>query len=124
MQKAAEYFNVDYRSILNNLDTKIATRKDGKLVLLFSYELSRSPLRGEKEKELLLNNIKKAMNETSAVWVYKNVNDKLILLDNNKPSYNSKLKASNELKISTKTINKYLDTDKEYKGLYFYSVAL
>ena len=64
------------------------------------------------------------MNETSAIWVYKSVNDKFILLDNNKPSYNSKLKASKGLKISQETINKYLDTHKEYKGLYFYSVAL
>lgn len=28
MQKVAEYFNVDYRSILNNLDTKLATNKN------------------------------------------------------------------------------------------------
>lgn len=33
MQKTAEYFNVDYRSILRHLDTKLATRKDGQLVL-------------------------------------------------------------------------------------------
>lgn len=41
MQKAADYFNVDYRSILNHLDTKaLATIKGGKLVLLFSHELT------------------------------------------------------------------------------------
>lgn len=34
----------------------------------------------------------------------------------------SKLEACKELKMSTKTISKYLDSDKEYKGLYFYSV--
>jgi hypothetical protein len=45
MQKAADYFNVDYRSILNCLDTKLATIKGGKLVLLFSHELTKvSPL--------------------------------------------------------------------------------
>lgn len=54
--------------------------------------------------------------------VYKSVNDKLILLNNNKPTYSSKLEASKEFKMSTKTISKYLDSDKEYKGLYFYSV--
>lgn len=37
MQKAADYFKVDYRSILNHLDTKLATLKGGKSVLLFSY---------------------------------------------------------------------------------------
>lgn len=53
MQKAADYFKVDYRSILNHLDTNLATLKGGKSVLLFSNELSKP------EKDLLLNNIKK-----------------------------------------------------------------
>jgi hypothetical protein len=72
MQKAAEYFKVDYRSaralradqpqsplgtrggsILNHLDTNLATLKGGKSVLLFSNELSKP------EKDLLLNNVKK-----------------------------------------------------------------
>jgi hypothetical protein len=51
--------------------------------------------------------------------VYKKVNDELILLNKNKPSYSSKLEASKELQISNKTISKYLDTNQEYKGLYF-----
>lgn len=40
MQKAADYFNVGYRSILNNLDTKLSTQKKDKLVLFFSFELT------------------------------------------------------------------------------------
>lgn len=120
MQKAADYFNIDYRSVLNHLDTKLATIKGGKLVLLFSYEL-RSSL---SEKECMLNNVNKAVNETVSVWIYRSVNDKLILINNNKPTYSSKLDASKELKMSAKTISKYLDTHKEYKGLFFYSVAL
>jgi hypothetical protein len=32
--------------------------------------------------------------------------------------------ASKELKIGAKTITKYLDSHKEYKGLYFYSTRL
>lgn len=44
--------------------------------------------------------------------VYKSVNSKLILLNNNKPTYSSKLEACKELKMSAKTINKYLDTHK------------
>jgi hypothetical protein len=118
MQKAADYFNVDYRSILNCLDTKLATIKGGKLVLLFSHELTKA------EKESLLNNVQKAVNETVSVWIYKKVNDKFILLNDNKPTYSSKLEASKQLKMSTKTISRYLDTHEEYKGLYFYSVAL
>jgi hypothetical protein len=61
MKKAADYFNVDYRSLLKHLDTKIATMKGGKLVLLFSNELT------ELEKESLLNKVKKATNETTPV---------------------------------------------------------
>ena len=120
MQKAADYFNVNYKSILKHLDTKLATLKDEKplAVLLFSHELT------QPEKESLLNNVQKAVNETVSVWVYEKINDKLILLNNNKPSYSSKLAASKDLKMSTKTISRYLDTHKEYKGLYFYSVAL
>ena len=37
------------------------------------------------------------------------------------PTYNSKLQACKSLKISAKTITKYLDSGKCYKGLYFYS---
>lgn len=40
MQKAADFFNIDYRSILKHLDTNIATRKGDMLVLLFSNELT------------------------------------------------------------------------------------
>lgn len=46
MKKAADYFYVDYRSLLKHPDTKVATLKGGKLVLLFSNELT------ELEKEL------------------------------------------------------------------------
>lgn len=118
MQKAADYFNIDYRYILNHLDTKLATIKGGKLVLLFSHELSQSDI------ELLLNNPPKSVNETVSVWVYKSVKGKLILLTYNKPTYSSRLEASKELKMSTKTINKYLDTHKEYQGLFFFTVLL
>ncbi|PQE31508.1 LAGLIDADG endonuclease (mitochondrion) protein [Rutstroemia sp. NJR-2017a WRK4] len=93
-----DYFDVDYRSILNHLDTKLATIKGGKLVLLFSHELTKA------EKESLLNNVQNAVNETVSVWVYKKVNNKFILLNNNKPTYISKLEASKQLNMSTKTI--------------------
>ena len=118
MQKAGEFFNVDYRSILNNLDTELAIIRNGKLVLLFSYELTKP------QKESLLNNLKKKVNVTVSVWVYKKVKDNFVLINNNKPSYVSKLEASKDLKISPKTLSRYLDSNKEYKGFYFYSVAL
>lgn len=86
-------------------------------MLLFSNELTQS------EKESLLNNVKKVTNETTPVWVYKIADGELILIDSNKPTYSSKFLASKSLKISTKTISKYLDSNKSYKGLYFYSVS-
>lgn len=89
--------------------------KGGKLVLLFNNELT------ELEKESLLNKVKKATNETTPVWVYKNVNGVLILIDSNKPTYSSKLLASKRLHASLKAACKRLDSDKSYKGLYFYS---
>jgi len=109
MQKAADYFNVDYRSILNHLHTELASIKGGKLVLLFSHDLTKP------EKQSILSNAKKAINATVSLWVYKKVNDKFILINSNKPSYTSRFEACKDLKISNKTINKYLDTNKVYK---------
>lgn len=67
MQKAADYFNVHYRSLLKHLDTKLATNKNSRLILVFSKELTLL----EKES---LKSVNKATNETTPVWVYKNVN--------------------------------------------------
>jgi len=46
MQKAADYFNVDYRSLLKHLDTKLATNKKSLIILVFSKELTSPPHRG------------------------------------------------------------------------------
>jgi hypothetical protein len=40
MQKAAEYFNVDYRTIQRHLDTKLATKQNAELLYFFSSEIS------------------------------------------------------------------------------------
>jgi len=118
IQKAAEYFNVEYRSVLNHLDTEIATKKGDYLVYFFSNELTYL-----KKKELL-NNLKIAKNETTPIWVYKKKDGELILINSNKPSFSSKHLAAKELKISTKTISKFLDIHKDYKGLYFYRIKV
>ena len=129
IQKAAEYFNVDYRSVVRHLDTELATKKGNYLVLFFNKELSYL-----KRKELL-NNLKLANNETTEIWVYKKLasassrqrledwgcvaDDKFILMNSNETAFSSKHLAAKELKISSKTINKFLNTHKDYKGLYF-----
>ncbi len=117
IQKLSEYFNIDYRSLLKHLDTNVATLKGGKLVLLFSNELT------ELKKISLKNNIKQVTNETTPVWVYKNINNELILIDSRKPTFSSKVLASKNLNMSTKTISKYLDSGKPYKELYLYCVT-
>jgi hypothetical protein len=60
MQKAADYFNVDYRSLLKHLDTKLITNKNSRLILVFGKELTLL----EKES---LKSVNKATNETTPV---------------------------------------------------------
>ena len=72
-------------------------------------------------KGIKIENIK---NETIKLWIYKQINNKLVLINNNQPTFNSKYLAAKELKISHKTINKYLDTNKSYNDLFFYSKKL
>ena len=116
MQKAADHFNVDYRSILRHLDTNKATIRNDKLVLFFSKKLDLEYIKGIK-----VENIK---NETIKLWVYKKINNELVLINDNKPTFNSKNIAAKELNISSKTIAKYLDTNKYYNDLLFYSKEL
>ena len=116
MQKAADHFNIDYRSILNHLDTNKATLKNDKLVLFYSKKLTLEDIKSIK--------VEKFKNETIKLWIYKQINNKLVLINNNQPTFNSKYLAAKELKISHKTINKYLDTNKSYNDLFFYSKKL
>ena len=118
IQKAAEYFNVDYRSVLNHLDTQLATKKGDSLVYFFSNELT------DLKKKEFINKLEIAKNEASSIWVYKKMDDKFIFINSNEPSFSSKHLAAKELKISTKTISKFLNIHKDYKGLYFYSIKL
>ena len=58
------------------------------------------------------------------IWVYKEINSKFNLINNNQATFKSKYIASKELKMGQKTISKYLDTNKSYKDLFFYSHKL
>lgn len=107
---------MDYRTLLKNLNTGIATFKGDKLILFFSKELNNL------EKELFINNFTKAANKTTPLWVYYLIGGKFQLINDNMPTYISKLQASKYLKISAKTISKYLDSGEGYKGLYFFSI--
>ena len=119
MQKTANYFNVGYRSILRHLDTNKVTIKKGKSVLFFSKKLSLEEIKKIK--------VKKIKNENVKLWVYSSKlenNSNLVLINNNQPTFNSKYLAAKELKITHRTVSKYLDTGKSYKGLFFYSQKL
>ena len=115
IQKAAEYFNVDYRSIVRHLDTELATRKGYYLIFLFTTELT------DLKRKILLNNLKIAKNEATAFWVYKKLDGIYVGINNNEPSFNSIHIAAKQLKLSTRIISKFLNTHKDYKGLYFYN---
>jgi hypothetical protein len=118
IKKAADQFNLDYRTILKHLDTNKATIKNDKLVFFFTKKLTL-----EEIKRLKLNSIKPFFKkgETLRLWVYKKINNKFILINNNEPTFSTKELASKELKMSPKTITKYLDTNNSYKDLFFYS---
>ena len=75
MQKAADHFNIDYRSILNHLDTNKATLKNDKLVLFYSKKLTLEDIKSIK--------VEKFKNETIKLWIYKQINNKLVLINNN-----------------------------------------
>jgi hypothetical protein len=77
MQEAADYFNVDYRTILRHLDTNKSTIKNDKPVLFFSKNMS------ETVKNIKVKGVK---NETQKLWVYKKINNALVLI-NKKSTY-------------------------------------
>lgn len=39
MQKTADYFNINYRTVLRHLETKLATKQNGQLLYFFSSKL-------------------------------------------------------------------------------------
>lgn len=129
--KAAEFFNVDYRSILAHMDTYKPSIKNGKSVLIFNNELS------EGDKKALTKNFKLWTNEKTLLYVTR-VSVPLLCTDKKiKRSANGLLftpinynipntagKIKSDLHIDINTLRKYTDTDKSYKGLYFYSMNL
>lgn len=115
MQKCAEYFNLDYRTILDKLDTELATQQNGQLLYFFTKEISCAIA------SKLFNSLNKAKNVKTEVWVYKKVADQYILIDEHQP-FKTKLVAYSVLNISHKTIDKYIDTHTPNKeGLFFFS---
>ena len=78
----------------------------------------------ERREDIKGIKIETIKNETIKLQIYKQINNKLVLINNKQPTFNSKYLAAKELKISHKTINKYLDTNKSSNDLFFYSKKL
>lgn len=110
---AADYFNVNYRTISRNLDTKNFTKQNNMLVYLFKKEINL-----DLKIELKLS--QNFYNVRTEIWVYRlDEKAKLYLLPNQ--PFKTKKEAARELHIHNNKINEYLDTGKEYKGFFIYS---
>ena len=80
------------------------------LIPFFYVPAARCALRAARcaQKKNWINQYNPIFFSTKKIGLNKKVNDNFILINNNKPSYASKLEASKDLKISNKTISKYL----------------
>lgn len=114
---AADYFNVNYKTISRNLDTEIFTKQNNMLVYLFKKEIF-SDLKIE-----LLKLDQNFYNVRTKVWAYKlDEKGKLNLLLNQ--PFKTKKEAARELHIHNNKVNEYLDSGKEYKGFFIYSTPI
>ena len=114
INKCTEYFKVDSRSIVNNMDTKLAVVKKGLIIYFFSNEISKEL------KHKLLGGLHLAPRVVTKIWVYKVLDGEYTLYDNNQP-FSSKLQVYKQLAVASDTVSRYLDTHKGYKGLFFFS---
>lgn len=121
IKEAANYFNVDYRTISRNLDTKRATKQNDMLVYLLKKEMSY-----DLKLELAgISNSNKFHYVRSEIWVYEVVpggGGKIKLLPDQ--PFITKREAVKTLHIHNTIISNHLDTGKEYRGLLFYSACL
>lgn len=115
---AAKYFCVDYRTISRHLDTKVVTYKQNFSVYLFKKEISL-----DLKAELLKSTSKLSSYARVEIWVYRRDQYGKMNLLPNQP-FKTKREALRILHMHNTVINKYIDTNKEYKGLYLYSSSL
>jgi len=111
--ESANYFNVNYRTIIRHLDTKLASMQNKLLVYFFKKELD-SQLKNELKKPNL------ASYTRSEIWVYT-INDqgKLILIPNQ--PFKTKCEVIRVLGIHLTTLNNHLNTFKLCKNLLFFT---
>ena len=113
---AADYFNINYRTINRHLDTKVATKQNKMSVYFFKKEIN-SDLKME-----LMKQAEKFHYARGEIWAYKLEGEGKKILLPNQP-FKTKREAVRELHMHNTVISKYIDTGIEYKGLLLYSTA-
>ena len=115
IQEAANYFQINYRTISRHLDTNLATVQNNTFVYFFKKEIDSNL------KDTLIQNKPVIASYTrSEIWVYKiNADEKLTLIPNQ--PFKTKREAIKTLRIHIKDLNKYLDTGIAYKDLMFFT---
>ena len=115
---AADYFNINYRTINRHLDTKVATKQNKMSVYFFKKEInSVHALKME-----LMKQAEKFHYARGEIWAYKLEGEGKKILLPNQP-FKTKREAVRELHMHNTVISKYIDTGIEYKGLLLYSTA-
>jgi hypothetical protein len=117
LQDAANYFNVNYRTITRHLDTKIATMQNKTLVTRGG---GAAPGDSKLIAELTKGKPTVASYARSEIWVYKvDANGGLTLIPNQ--PFITKREALRELGLHISVLNKYLDTSEVYRDLLFFT---
>ena len=115
VKDAANYFNVNYRTITRHLDTKLATTQNKLLVYLFKKEVDLKLIADLKKDELGV-----ARYMRTEIWVYKVDTEGKLSLISNKP-FRTKREVIREIGIHVTVLNKYLDTYQVYRDMLFYT---
>ena len=112
---AANYFNVNYRTITRHLETKLATTQNKILVYFFKKEVDSKLIAELKNDELGV-----ARYMRTEIWVYKVDAEGKLSLVSNKP-FRTKREVIREIGIHVTVLNKYLDTSQVYRDMLFYT---
>jgi hypothetical protein len=115
IQLAANYFNVEYRTISRHLDTKLATLKKKIYVYFFKKEMDL-----KLKEELTKDKPTTAGYIRTEIWVYRvGVNGKLTLIPDQ--PFKTKREALRILGLRLNKLNENLDTHKAYKSFMFFT---
>ena len=113
---AANYYNINYRTINRHLDTKLATVQNKTLVYFFSKEPN-----SEVKAELLRKPTRVGYARTE-IWVYKQDDKGGLTRIPNQP-FKTKREAIRVLGIHISVLNTYLDSSEIFRDLLFFTCS-